>query len=57
MNTNEKIFKALNEHVKHVEIENTFTPKVQSTVYPDKVLNYNEIHENINKQLKLKHEL
>lgn len=33
---------------------NIYTPKVQSSVYPSKKLSYNEITENIQRQLKIK---
>ena len=43
-----------NSKVVEVEWGNKYTIKVQSTVQPSKKYTYNEVHQNINKQLKPK---
>ncbi len=55
MNINQLIYKAFNKRLKPVKNENEYNPsvRVQSTVKPSEKASYNEVFENINKQLKL----
>ena len=51
---NNKINDFFNFKVVKTEWTNEYTIKVQSTVQPSKKYTYNEVHQNINKQLKPK---
>ena len=55
MNINQLIYKAFNKRLKPIKNENEYNPsvRVQSTVKPSEKASYNEVFENINKQLKL----
>lgn len=52
----EAINKFLNRMVVDKNLENTYQPelKVSKTIEPEERVSYNEVFENINKQLKLK---
>ena len=58
MKTQTKIRKAFTRHLKPVKNENEYNPsiKVGSTVKPPKNYTYNEIAQNMHKQLLLKYE-
>ena len=55
MNLDLKIHKALNKFVKKSEVENEYFPevKVSKTVTPEEDYSFNEVFENVHKQLKL----
>ena len=55
MNLELKIQKALNKFVKKSEVENEYFPevKVSKTVKPEEEYSFNEVFENVHKQLKL----
>lgn len=50
-----KINNFLNKHVKKSEVENEWNPeiKVSKTVKPEEDYSFNEVFENVHKQLKL----
>jgi hypothetical protein len=50
----DKILKAFNPTKEVTPNGNKFTPRVQSTVKPVKVYDYNELIDNLYKQLKIK---
>jgi hypothetical protein len=50
----DKILKAFNPTKEDIPNGNKFTPRVQSTVKPVKVYDYNELMDNLYKQLKIK---